>query len=135
MGSIGSVIVKYPRCCRHFPVSAAIAWEQPVANCFLLLPTRTSICSLPIPFEKMSTESKVTQFGETSARVPSIEHVIALKLHALKQGLAHRRILDFDDVMNLVLKNGIDLGESRWREIFEKHGNLDLYERLRKATH
>jgi len=85
-------------------------------------------------FHKMSSQSKETQFGETRARIPSLEHLIALKLHALKQDLSHRRILDFDDVSNLILKNGINLEESRWRDIFEKHGTLDLYERIRKAT-
>jgi hypothetical protein len=85
-------------------------------------------------FDKMCAQSKAAQFGDTSASIPSIEHLIALKLHALKQNLSHRRILDFDDVTNLVLKNGINLEESRWREIFEKHGTLDWYERTRKAT-
>ena len=85
-------------------------------------------------FQKMAAQSKVTHFDEMAAHIPSLEHLIALKLHALKQELRHRHILDFDDVMNLVLKNGINVEESHWRDIFEKHGTLDLYERIRKAT-
>lgn len=85
-------------------------------------------------FQKMSAQSKVTQFEQTSVAVPSIEHLIALKLHALKQDLRHRRIRDADDVINLVLQNGINLEESQWREIFERHGTLDWYEQIRKAT-
>ena len=85
-------------------------------------------------FQKMSAESKVSKFEQTSISIPSIEHLIALKLHALKQDLRHRRLRDADDVINLVLKNGINVEESRWREIFERHGTLDWYERIRKAT-
>ena len=85
-------------------------------------------------FEKMAAQSKVTEFEQTPVSIPSIEHLIALKLHALKQDLRHRRLRDADDVINLVLNNGINLEESRWREIFERHGTLDWYERIRKAT-
>jgi len=85
-------------------------------------------------FQKMSAQAKVTQYEQTAVSIPSIKHLIALKLHALKQDLRHRRIRDADDVINLVLQNGIDLEESRWRELFEKYGTLDWYERIRKAT-
>ena len=36
-------------------------------------------------FQKMAAQSKMTQFDQTAARVPSIEHLIALKLHALNR--------------------------------------------------
>lgn len=85
-------------------------------------------------FQKMSIEAKATEIEQIKVSVPSIEHLIALKLHALKQDLRHRRIGDADDIINLILRNGINLQESRWREIFEKHGTLEWYERIRKAT-
>ena len=48
-------------------------------------------------FEKMAAQSKVTEFEQTPVSIPSIEHLIALKLHALKQDLRHRRLRDADD--------------------------------------
>ena len=85
-------------------------------------------------FQKMAADAIMTEIQQTPVSIPSIEHLIALKLHALKQDLRHRRLRDADDVVNLVLQNRINLEESHWREIFEKHGTLDWYERIRKAT-
>jgi hypothetical protein len=41
---------------------------------------------------------------------------------------------DMDDVINLVLANRVDLRLEKWRQLFVKHGNLDLYEKAVRAT-
>ena len=85
-------------------------------------------------FDGMFAASSPTEFQGVPVRVPSLEHVMALKLHVSKQELRHRRLYDWDDIVNLVLHNKIDLREPRWRAVFEKYGTLDLYEKVRRAT-
>ncbi len=84
-------------------------------------------------FDVMFAASAVQNTGTSQARFPSLEHLIALKLHVLKQGLRHRMLKDMDDVVNLLLANRVDLRQENWRQLFEKYGNRDLYERIARA--
>ena len=69
-----------------------------------------------------------------SGRFPSLEHLVALKLHVLKQNLPHRMLGDMDDVINLLLVNRVDLRQEKWRQLFVKYGSLELYEKVLRAT-
>jgi len=62
-----------------------------------------------------------------------VPHLIALKLHALKQDLAHRQIKDFLDVVDLVAANKIDLKSEELKSIFQRYGSADLYRRILTA--
>ena len=57
-----------------------------------------------------------------SLRIVSAEHLVALKLHALKQELEHRRLRDFLDVVDVIKKNRLDLHSAEMKEVFEKFG-------------
>jgi hypothetical protein len=85
-------------------------------------------------FETMFAASQPRSLGLADTRFPCLEHLIALKLHVLKQGIPHRMLGDMDDVINLVLANRVDLRLEKWRHLFVKHGNLDLYEKAVRAT-
>lgn len=85
-------------------------------------------------FDGMFAASTPRQFQGVAVRVPSLEHLMALKLHVSKQELRHRRLYDWDDIINLVLHNKIDLREARWRAVFEKYGTIELYDKVRRAT-
>lgn len=85
-------------------------------------------------FEKLSAKAGVETQGGISFPIVAVEHLIALKLHVLKQDLAHRRIKDFLDVVELVRLNGIDLQSTEMREIFERYGTEDLYRRIKLAV-
>jgi hypothetical protein len=84
-------------------------------------------------FETMFAASVRKETGVSEARFPSLEHLIALKLHVLKQGLPHRTLRDMDDVINLLLANRVDLRQESWRKLFTKYGNRDLYEKIARA--
>jgi predicted nucleotidyltransferase len=75
---------------------------------------------------------EVEMFG-ASMRIPSLEHLIALKLHALKHTRAHRFLKDFQDVEGLVQVNHLDLQAINMRHLFLKYGNLELYEKVVRA--
>ena len=62
--------------------------------------------------------------------VVCIEHLIAMKLHVLKQGKLHRFLKDFQDVVDLVRVNNLDLRTEKFRALFTKYGNVRLYEQI-----
>lgn len=84
-------------------------------------------------FAPMLAESReVDMYGE-QLRIPSLQHLLALKLHALKHTRAHRFLKDFQDVEGLVRINQIDLRSETIRQLFLKYGNLELYEKVLRA--
>jgi len=85
-------------------------------------------------FDTMFSSSELKEMGSVSGRFPSLEHLVALKLHVLKQNLPHRMLGDMDDVINLLLVNRVDLRQEKWRQLFVKYGSLELYEKVLQAT-
>lgn len=85
-------------------------------------------------FDAMMAASVEKSVGPATARFVSLQHLLALKLHAAKQNLPHRILGDMDDIVNLVLVNRIDLRQNSWRLFFQKYGNLELYEKCLHAT-
>jgi predicted nucleotidyltransferase len=67
-------------------------------------------------------------------KYPSLFHLIALKLHVIKQGMPHRELKDLNDVVQLVLANGIDVKSAEFKQLCEKYGNLRAYETIARAT-
>jgi hypothetical protein len=71
-------------------------------------------------------------YGEKN-RVPTLEHLLALKLHSLKNTRAHRFLKDFLDVENLIQINRLDIKSPNIRELFTKYGTDDLYEKISRS--
>lgn len=71
-------------------------------------------------FEQMWSASEEKELGYGRARVPCLDHLLALKLHALKQGLSHRTSKDAEDVEILVRRNRVDLKDARYELLFNK---------------
>lgn len=67
-------------------------------------------------------------------RIPCLEHLLALKLHALKYSHVGRYAKDLLDVESLVRKNKLDLRSEKVREIFLKHGTVNIYEQISRFT-
>lgn len=79
-------------------------------------------------FDRMQQASEERDFGDIRARVPCLDHLLALKLHVLKQALPHRTSKDADDVEMLVRRNGLDLQDPRYEQLFVKYGTRGIYE-------
>lgn len=79
-------------------------------------------------FNRMWQASEERDFGGFQARVPCLDHLLALKLHVLKQGLAHRTSKDAEDVEILVRRHGLDLRDRRYEELFLRYGNREIYD-------
>ena len=80
----------------------------------------------------LSAGLAVEMFG-TRVVIPSLEHLLALKLHALKHAGVHRFLKDFQDVEGLVRINRLDLKSEKIRQLFFKYGSVDLYEKIVRA--
>lgn len=79
-------------------------------------------------FARMWEASEERDFGASRARVPCLDHLLALKLHALRQALPHRTARDAEDIEILVRRNGLDLKEPRYEALFLKYGTRELYD-------
>jgi hypothetical protein len=79
-------------------------------------------------FGKMWEASEERAFGEVKARVPCLDHLLALKLHALRQNLSHRTSKDADDVEVLLRRHEINLTDPHYKALFLKYGSPELYE-------
>jgi hypothetical protein len=79
-------------------------------------------------FGEMWQASEKRDFGGSQAQVPCLDHLLALKLHALKQALPHRTGKDAEDVEVLLRRNAIDLRQSHYEQLFLKYGTREIYE-------
>lgn len=87
----------------------------------------------PTTFAKMRAAAVPRSLLAETLSVPALLHLVALKLHALKQDLPHRRIRDFLDVVELLQANHVDPREEGVRETFEQFGTHELYEEVQQA--
>ena len=94
------------------------AW--PVDLMFVVDPTFDPILAAGISVE---------MFG-APVKIPILEHLIALKLHALKHGHIRRYLKDWLDVENLVRIHGLDVRSEKWKQLFLKYGTLEIYEKI-----
>jgi len=74
----------------------------------------------------------VEMYGERLL-IPCLEHLIALKLHALKHTHLGRFLKDFLDVENLIRINRLNVRSENIRQLFAKYGTMDLYEKVSAA--
>lgn len=81
-------------------------------------------------FLEMKADGRPTQIQNASFLIPSLDHLLALKLHALKHGPPHRGYKDFVDVLSLIEVNHIDVRGEKFRALCDKFGDARIYERL-----
>lgn len=84
-------------------------------------------------FETMFTASREENLYGTRSQIPSLDHLIALKLHALKHGRFDRYLKDFLDVENLILINRLDIKSENMRQLFAKYGTMELYDKVSQS--
>lgn len=84
-------------------------------------------------FAKMQAAAVPSPLGLENVQVVSLMHLLALKCHALKHGHAGRVVKDAEDVIQLLRRNRLDPDTKTVRELFRKHGTIELYEKIRRA--
>jgi hypothetical protein len=81
-------------------------------------------------FEMLWTASVERDLFSKPVRIPSLDHLLALKLHALKSQPPHRTSKDAEDVEMLARRNGLDLTQKQYEELFLKFGTREIYETI-----
>jgi predicted nucleotidyltransferase len=87
----------------------------------------------PATFQGMATASHTCSIQGARMQFASLEHLLALKLHALKYSHVGRFLKDFEDIIQLVRSNRMDLHTSAIKDLFLKYGNADLYGKICRA--
>lgn len=77
-------------------------------------------------FAGMQAAAVSADLGPVRVPVPSLRHLIALKLHALRHAPEVRMSKDASDIEMLLRRNGVSLADPAWRELFLRHGTADL---------
>ena len=72
-------------------------------------------------FEKLARSAVESDMEGTTIRIPSLAHLIAMKLHSIKSGAEHRHSRDLSDVATLVQLNKVDLASPEYAEIVERY--------------
>jgi predicted nucleotidyltransferase len=85
-------------------------------------------------FDLMRASAEPAIVGGLAFGVVSLLHLIALKCHAIRYGKEVRRIKDTEDLIQLAIINHLDLNEPELRATILKHGDQELYEKLRRAS-
>jgi len=85
-------------------------------------------------FSKLDESAEVVELGGIQVRVPSIKHLIALKLHAMKERFQKGSLKDFDDIVNLLKVGGLDIASNELRELSLKYVSEEQYQQLKAAA-
>lgn len=84
----------------------------------------------PATFAKMASAAESGKLEGQTVQVASLDHLLALKFHALRHARGIRVLKDMDDVVNLITNNRVDVQSPMFRELVLKYGTAELYEKL-----
>ena len=62
--------------------------------------------------------------------VPSLEHLLALKFHAMKSNPKEREYRDLPDVVGLIQRNSVDFRAEKFRDLCLRYGSEKLYQKI-----
>tara|TARA_R110002096_G_scaffold91753_2_gene207641 strand:- start:442 stop:978 length:537 start_codon:yes stop_codon:yes gene_type:complete len=82
--------------------------------------------------ELKSSASSINIGGKENVLVPSKEHLIAMKLHTLKQGDQIRRLKDLLDIITLVRHGNIDIAGDHFKKMCQDFASIQVYEEIVK---
>jgi len=101
---------------------------------------RASLLDIDFMFVDRVTLTKIMKEGEQlkivgqSFTVPSLYHLIALKLHSIKYNPKIRLTKDFPDIINLIRINKVNVRDRKFKEICLKYGSTDIYDKIIEAV-
>lgn len=84
--------------------------------------------------EKIIKEAKSVTIAGQKFMVPSLKHLIALKLHAIKYNPAIREYKDLSDIIELIKVNKVDVKNSEFKNLCLKYGTEALYNKILDRT-
>ena len=82
--------------------------------------------------ELMAEASSINLGGQENILIPSVKHLISMKLHTLKQGNQVRRLKDLLDIMTLVRYGKIDIYNDEFKQMCTKYASGEDYDEIIK---
>ena len=82
-------------------------------------------------FQSIIKEAKNVEVMGRKLFVPSAEHLIALKLHAIKND-PQRETKDLNNIFEIIKAKGLDVNAPKFKDFCLKFGNAGLFERIRR---
>ena len=79
---------------------------------------------------RMLQEARTITMVGKKFKVPSLNHMIALKLHAVKHNLENRWFKDVPDLVQLIRKNGVEMRSREMKDLFLSYGTKKLYDKV-----
>lgn len=79
---------------------------------------------------KILNEGKQIKIAGQKFIVPSLSHLIALKLHSIKYNPKLRLTTDFPDIINLIRINKVNVEDAHFKELCLKFGSEKIYQRI-----
>lgn len=80
--------------------------------------------------DKISKAGKMAEIAGQKFIVPSLNHLIALKLHAIKSNPKIRELKDFLDIGELIKVNKVDIKNEEFKNLCLKYGTEELYKKI-----
>jgi hypothetical protein len=82
---------------------------------------------------KILKESQEIEIARQKFLVPSLNHLIALKLHSIKYNPKLRLTKDLPDVINLIRINNLNFKDKKFKELCLKFGTEEIYNKILEA--
>ena len=98
--------------------------------------TKTSLMDVDFMFvdsetlDKILKESKKIKIAMQEFFVPSLYHLIALKLHSIKYNQKIRLTRDLPDIINLLRINDVNIKNNKFKVLCLKYGTEEIYRKI-----
>ena len=84
--------------------------------------------------DKIIKEGQKANIAGEDFMVPSLYHLIALKLHAIKYNRKIREYKDLADIIELVRVNKVAVGDDEFKQLCLKYGTPELYDKIAQGA-
>lgn len=84
--------------------------------------------------KKIVNDGKEISIAKQKFLVPSLENLIALKLHSVKYNQKSREYKDLPDIINLIKMNNVNCKTKKFHELCLKYGTEELYKKIVKGV-
>ena len=84
-------------------------------------------------FMKILNEGQPIKIAGQKFTVPSLDHLIALKLHSIKYNPKIRLTRDLPDIVNLIRINKVNIEDRKFKELCLKYGTKEIFQKISEA--
>lgn len=84
----------------------------------------------PASLAEMLKEAKEVEIRGQQFKVPSLQHLMAMKLHSLRQSGGDRDYKDLLDLLDLMKQNQIDGRSQTFKDLCLKFGGEEIYKKI-----